>query len=197
MKIKTLLLTLLTVCTLLFLSGCTSNNTDNNTSDDDSNWLENYTPVHTIGSDTDDFCIEFPAGSDSYGQSIEHFDWVINTIDNDCVLFVVHRTGCVGCKEQGDLVISLAEKYSEYVEFHDIDAVSGATAEIQQMSNEAYLYDPNGTPGYIALTGVFTYIEDNGEIKIGWHSWELDVEDSVMESWIKDAIYYYKVNNEG
>jgi len=36
---------------------------------------------------------------------------------------------------------------------------------------------------------------DNGEIKIGWHSWELDVEDSVMESWIKDAIYYYNLNN--
>ena len=203
MKIKTLLLTLLTVCTLLFLSGCTSNKTNNNSDDnsdngsDDSNWLENYTPVHTVGTGSDEFWIEFPAGSDSYGQSIEHFDWVINTIDNNCVLFVVHRTGCVGCKEQGDLVISLAEKYNEDVEFYDIDAVSGATAEIQQMSNEAYIYDPNGAPGYIALTGVFTYIEDNGEIKIGWHSWELDVEDSVMESWIKDAIYYYNVNNKG
>jgi len=198
------LLTLLTVGILLFFTGCTSNNTDNNTSDDisdngsdDSNWLENYTPIHTIGTGSDDFWIEFPAGSDSHGQPIEHFDWVINTIDNNCVLFVVHRTGCVGCKEQGDLVISLAEKYSDYIEFHDIDVVSGATAEIKQMSNEAYLYDPNGAPGYIALTGVFTYIEDNGEIKIGWHSWELDVEDSVMESWIKDAIYYYNMNNKG
>jgi len=198
------LLTLLIVGILLLFTGCTSNNTDNNTSDDnsdngsdDSNWLENYTPIHTIGTGSDDFWIEFPAGSDSHGQPIEHFDWVINTIDNNCVLFVVHRTGCVGCKEQGDLVISLAEKYSDYIEFHDIDVVSGATAEIKQMSNEAYLYDPNGAPGYIALTGVFTYIEDNGEIKIGWHSWELDVEDSVMESWIKDAIYYYNMNNKG
>ena len=178
---------------LLFFTGCTSNNT----SDDDSNWLENYTPVHTIGTGSDDFWIEFPAGSDNYGQSIEHFNWVINTIDDNCVLFVVHRTGCAGCKEQGDLVISLAEKYDEDVEFHDIDAVYGATAEIQQMSNEAYLYDPNGAPGYIALTGVFTYVEDNGEIKIGWHSWELDVEDSMMESWIKDAIYYYNLNKGG
>jgi len=198
------LLTLLLVGILLFFTGCTSNNTDNNTSDDnsdngsdDSNWLDNYTPVHTVGTGSDDFWIGFPAGSDYHGQSIEHFDWVTNTIDNNCVLFVVHRTGCVGCKEQGDLVISLAEKYSDYVVFHDIDAVSGALEEIQQMSNEAYLYDPNGAPGYIALTGVFTYVEDNGEIKIGWHSWELDVEDSVMESWIKDAIYYYDMNNEG
>jgi len=203
LKIKTLLLTLLIIGILLFLSGCTSNNSDNNSGDnsdngsDDSNWLDNYTPVYTVGTGSDDFWIEFPVGSDSYGQSIEHFDWVINTIEGNCVLFVVHRTGCVGCQAQADRVIDLAEKYSENVEFHDIDAVSGATAEIQQMSNEAYLYDPNGAPGYIALTGVFTYVEDNGEIKTAWHSWELDVEDSVMETWIKDAIYYYNMNKEG
>ena len=197
MKIKTLLLTLLTVCTLLFLSGCTSNNTNENSDNrsDGSNWLENYTPIHSVGTGSDDFWIEFPAGSDYYGQSIEHFDWVTNTIDNNCVLFVVHRTGCVGCQAQADRVIELAEKYSENVEFYDIDAVDSATEEIKQMANAAYLYDPDGSPGYIALTGVFTYVEDNGEIKIGWHSWELDVEDSVMESWIKDAIYYFNLNN--
>jgi len=184
---------------LLFLSGCTSNTTNENSDNgsDGSNWLENYTPIHSVGTGSDDFWIEFPTGNDNFGLPIEHFDWVTDTIDNNCVLFVVHRTGCTSCKEQGDLVISLAEKYNKEVEFHDIDAVSDATAEIQQMSNEAYLYDPNGAPGYIALTGIFTYIEDNGEIKIGWHSWELDVEDSVMETWIRDAIYYYDVNNKG
>lgn len=185
---------------ILFLSGCTSNNTSNNNTNkgsDDSNWLENYTPVHGIGTGSNDFWIEFPSSSDSFGQSIEHFDWILDYIDDNCILFVVHRTGCYGCKEQGDLVISLAEKYDESVVFHDIDAVYSAPAEIHQMADEAYLYDPNGAPGYIALTGVFTYVNDNGEIKIGWHSWELDVEDSVMESWIKDAIYYYNLNNQG
>ena len=200
MKIKTLMVISLIISILLFLSGCTSNNTsknDDNNGSDDSNWLENYTPVHGIGNGSDDFWIEFPSGSDNFGQSIEHFDWILDYIDNNCILFVVHRTGCPYCKEQGDLIISLAEKYNDYIEFHDIDAVYGAPAIIQKMSNEAYLYDPNGAPGYIALTGVFTYVEDNGEIKIGWHSWELDVEDSVMESWIRDAIYYYKINNQG
>jgi thiol-disulfide isomerase/thioredoxin len=189
---------------LIFFTGCTDNNTDNENTDDnpdngsdDSNWLKNYTPVHTIGTGTDDFWIEFPTDNDNYGLSIQHFDWITNIIDNNCVLFVVHRTGCLGCKEQGELVISLAEKYGENIEFLDIDAVYDSPEEIQQMANDAYLYDPNGAPGYIALTGVFTYVEDKGEIKIGWHSWELDVEDSVMESWIKDAIYYFNMNNKG
>ena len=179
-----------------------SNNDDGNNGDDGHNsngisWLNDYTPVHSVGTGSDDFWIEFPAGSDNYGQPIQHFDWVTNTIDNNCVLFVVHITGCVGCQAQADRVIALAEKYSENVEFYDIDAVDSATEEIKQMANAAYFYDPDGSPGYIALTGVFTYVEDNGEIKIGWHSWELDVEDSVMEDWIKDGIYYYYLNSEG
>ena len=184
---------------LLFLSGCTNNNTNNNSNNglDIPQWLENYIPIHSVGTGSDDFWIEFPEGNDNYGQSIEHFNWINDHIDDSCVLFVVHRTGCVGCKEQGDLVISLAEKYSKYLKFHDIDAVFDAPTEIQQMTSEAYRYDPNGEPGYIALTGIFTYVEDDGEIKIGWHSWELDVEDSVMESWIKDAIYYHKINDIG
>ncbi len=84
MKIKTLLLTLLIVGILLFLSGCTSNNSNNETNG--SPWLENYTPVHIIGTGSDDFWIEFPTGSDNYGQPIQHFDWVTNNRDNNCVL---------------------------------------------------------------------------------------------------------------
>jgi hypothetical protein len=198
LKIKTILLSLLMI-SILLLSGCISEKDDfkNDNNSIDSNWLENYKPVHGVGNGSDDFWIEFPSSSDNFGQTIEHFDWIVEAIDDNCVLFVVHRTGCLGCKEQGDLVISLAGNYSDYVKFHDIDAVSSAPEVIHHMANDAYYYDPNGSPGYIALTGVFTYVEDNGEIKIGWHSWELDVEDSVMESWIRDAIYYYNVNNEG
>jgi hypothetical protein len=200
MKSKISILILFSVFLILFLSGCTSNNSDNSTENNsdngsnDSNWLENYTPTHNVGTGEEDFWIGFPESSDYYGQTIQHYSWVTEYIDDNPVLFVVHRTGCLGCKEQGDLVISLAEKYSDYVKFHDIDAVYNAPQNIQQMSSEAYYYDPNGEPGYIALTGVFTYVEDDGEIKIGWHSWELDVEDSVMETWIKDAIYYHNIN---
>jgi thiol-disulfide isomerase/thioredoxin len=198
LKIKTLMLAFLILSILLFLSGCTSNNTSNNNTNndsDDSNWLENYTPVHGIGTGSDDFWIIYPPGNPSSGQSVNHLNWVNNSLKKGSVLFVVHKTGCPYCKEQADRVIAFADKYTEQIEFYDLDIPLGG--DIEQMANDAYLYDPDGPPGYIALTGVFTYVEDNGEIKIGWHSWELDVEDSVMESWIKDAIYYYNMNNKG
>jgi hypothetical protein len=81
------------------------------------------------------------------------------------------------------------------VEFWDLDIPLGG--DIEQKAYESYLYDPDGPPGYIALTGVFTYVEQDGETKIGWHSWEGDVADSDMEDWIRDAIYYYHVNSGG
>jgi thiol-disulfide isomerase/thioredoxin len=181
---------------LLFFTGCTSNNTDDHSDNgsDDSSWLENYTPIHSVGTGSDDFWIKYPPGNPSGSQSVNHLDWVLNSLKKGCVLFVVHKTGCTYCKAQADRVIEFADKYVKQVEFYDLDIPLGG--DVEQMANDAYLYDPDGPPGYIALTGVFTYVEDNGEIKIGWHSWELDVEDSVMESWIKDAIYYYNMNNK-
>lgn len=199
MKIKNQLLTLLMIGILLFLSGCISNDTSDDTSDDnsdngsnDSDWLKNYTPVHDIGTGSDDFWITYPPGNPSSGQSVNHLDWVLNSLKEGCVLFVVHKTGCSYCKAQADRVIALADKYAGQVEFYDLDIPLGG--DVEQMAYDAYLYDPNGPPGRIALTGVFTLVEDNEEIKYGWHSWELDVEDAEMEGWIKDAIYYYHIN---
>jgi len=195
LKIKTLLLTLLMIGILLFFTGCTSNNSDN--SSDDSNWLENYTPVHSLGNGENDFWIDFPLGDPSSSQSVVHLQWVLDSLEKNCVFFVVHITGCVGCQDQADRVIELAEEYIKNVEFYDLDAVDNAPEDILQKASGAYLYDPNGPPGYIALTGVFTYVKDNDDLKIGWHAWEGDVEDSEMEDWIKDGIYYYYLNSKG
>jgi len=200
LKIRTILLTSFIVIILLSLSGCTSNNTDNNSSDDNSdndsdysNWLEKYTPIHSVGTGSDDFWIIYPPGNPSSGQLVDHLNWVLNSLKKGCVLFVVHKTGCLYCKEQADRVIALANKYVRLIEFYDLDIPLGG--DIEQMAYDAYLYDPDGPPAYIALTGVFTYVKDSGKIKIGWHSWEFDVEDSVMESWVMDAIYYYNINS--
>jgi hypothetical protein len=190
LKIKTIILAIIIVNVLLSLSGCTNNNTSN-----DLNWLEKYTPVHGIGTGSDDFWINYPLENPSSSQSVDHLDWVINSLNEGCVLFVVHKTGCKYCKAQADRVIAIADKYEDQLEFYDLDIPLGG--DVERMAYDAYLYDPDGPPGYIALTGVFTLVEDNMEIKCGWHSWELDVEDSVMESWIKDAIYYYTLNNKG
>jgi len=203
MKSNIVILLSITFIVLLF-SGCTNENSKDGASNDNSNnsnndtinssWLINYTPIHSIGSEINDFWINFPSFNPDGGKSVDHRSWVTDSIENGCVLFVVHKTGCEACQPQADRVINLSEKYEEHLVFLDLDATLGGSVE--ERAYDAYFYDSDGPPGYIALTGIFTKVEYNGKIEIGWHSWEKDVEYSELESWIRDAIYYYQVNSE-
>jgi len=189
MKIKILILTS-TVFLLVFLSGCTSNNTNDN-------WLKNYSPEHSVGTGENDFWVNFLDG-----QNDNHLTWITESLEEKPVFFVCHRTGCVSCTSQADRVKALGQKYAQYAIFYDLDDdyAGTATADILEKYNAAFYYDPNGGSHYIALTGVFTIVNDGGEIKVGWHSWEApndkNVNDSALETWIKDAIYYYHINSE-
>ncbi len=170
-----------------------SNNNGSNGISDKPDWLDGYTPVHSLGSGSDKFWINFPSG-----ESPDHLPWITESLEEKPVFFVCHRTGCYGCSAQADRVIALGEKYSEDVIFYDLDypytQYGTATEDILNKFYEAFYYDPNGGSNVIATTGVFTLVNDGGEVKIGWHSWEGNVEDSEMESWVKDIIYYYHIN---
>ena len=193
MNSKILLISIFLVFLMVIFSGCTSENPGNNSTGD--SWLSNYSPVHYLGTENGDFWVDYPPGNPDSGQSVSHLSCVIDSLEEGCVLFVVHKTGCVGCQAQADRVINLAEKYKGQLVFFDLDIPLGG--EIEQKAYDAYVYDPDGPPGYIALTGIFTLIENNGNIEYGWHSWEGDLADSDMEAWIQDAIYYYHVNSGG
>jgi len=187
------------VASFVLLSGCTSDNSNNNS--DGTSWMNNYAPVHSVGTGSNDFWITYPAGNPSSGQDVDHLSWIVDSLKTKPVLFVVHRTGCVGCAAQAKRVIDLGEKYNKEANFYDLDAFDGASNDILQKANDVYMYDPDGPPGYIALTGIYTYVKENGAIKIGWHTWEapndMTISDSDLETWIKDCIYYYHMNGGG
>jgi hypothetical protein len=176
----------------VLLSGCTSDNSNNNSNN-------NYTPIHSVGTGSDNFWINFPVGGPSVGQSVNHLTWIIEDLKEKPVVFVCHRTGCAACTPQADRVKALREIYGEDAVFYDLDypfeGYGVAEQDILQKFQEAFYYDANGEPSYIAFTGVFTLINDGGDVKIGWHSWEGDVVDADMENWIKDSIYYYNMNS--
>jgi hypothetical protein len=187
MKRKTAMIFLCTFFLAILLSGCIADNSGNE------NTGNNSTVMHAVGSGSDDFWITYPLGNPSDGQNVSHLSWILDSLEKNCVVFVVHKTGCYGCKAQADRVIRLAEKYQDSIEFYDLDIPLGG--DIAEKAYEVFFYDPNGPPGYIALTGVFTRVEHNGEVEVGWHSWEGDVADSIMEEWIKDGIHYYQINS--
>jgi hypothetical protein len=192
MKYKTMIVPIILIITGLILAGCVDNNKNSNNTTNTGTWLDDYAPVHGIGTGSNDFWIEFPADSEYNGQTITHLQWIRDSLEANCVVFVVHKTGCAGCAEQAERVITLAGTYKNHVKFYDLDIPLGG--DIEQKAYDSYLYDPDGPPGYIALTGVHTYVKQDGETKVGWHSWEGNVADSEMEEWIKDSIYYHHIN---
>ena len=196
-KIRTIILPVILILLVFMVAGCVDNENSNTNSNDvnTGTWIDDYSPVHGVGTGSDNFWIEFPSTSKYSSQSVDHLSWIQDSLDQHCVVFVVHKTGCAGCAAQAERVIDLAGEYENMVAFWDLDIPLGG--DIEQKAYDSYLYDPDGPPGYIALTGVFTYVEHDGETKIGWHSWEGNVADSDMEEWIQDAIYYYHVNSGG
>lgn len=194
MKGKNHLIFLVLILIVIFFSGCTNNNSNNNDNSFDENWLETYSPIHSVGNESNDFWIDYPAGNPNSSESVQHLPFVNDSIKKGCVLFVAHRTGCASCQPQADRVIRFAERYKDYVEFHDLDVSIGGSVE--KRAYDSYLYDPDGPPGYYALTGVITLFEKNESIEYAWHSWELDVDSSELETWVRDAIYYYNLYGE-
>jgi hypothetical protein len=176
------------VASFVLLSGCTSDNSNN------PSWLDTYTPVHSVGSGNDDFWVSFPDINPKAGQPVNHTSWVLDALKTKAYVFVVHKTGCASCQPQADRITAIGNKYWEDLISNDLDLTLGGTAE--QKGYEAFLYDPNDAEQYIALTGIFTLVKENGQVTYGWHSWEGDVSDAEMETWIKDAIYYYHLNSE-
>jgi hypothetical protein len=188
---KSLYSILLIIILILSLSGCTSNKNQENSNDVD--WLPSYSPLHSLGSGSNDFWIVYPTGHTNSSESVTHLSWVNDSLKEGCILFVVHKTDCETCKPQADRTKRLAENYNEYIVFYDLDLTFGGS--IEKKGYDSYLYDPDGPPGFLALTGILTLINNSGTIEYAWHSWELDVKYSEMEEWLKDGIYYWHKNN--
>jgi hypothetical protein len=183
---------LIIVVIILFLSGCTTSENKENSNNGNGDWLSNYSPVHSIGSGKNDFWIVYPTSHTSSGQSVTHLSWVNDSLKEGCILFVVHKTGCVTCQPQADRTIRLAEDFNEHIVFYDFDLTLGG--ETEKNGIDSYLYDPVGPPEFLALTAILTLINNSGTIEYAWHSWELDVKYSEMEEWLKDGIYYWYQN---
>ena len=178
---------ILLILLLGFFSGCTSNNETPGSS-----WIDTYTPLHSLGTGTNDFWETYPLNHPNSSEPVNHLAWVLESLNEHGVMIVVHRTGCITCQPQADRMIALADKYGNNTTFYDLDISRGGDTE--QKAYESYVYDPAGPPGYIALTVLVTTITVNGNVVNAWHSWEGDVDDAELEGWVQDTIYYYHMN---
>ncbi len=193
MNLKVLLLLVSAVFLIVLIIGSTTENSGNGSND--SSWLDSYVPVHSPGIGTEDFWITYPSGHPQSGQFVSHPQWILDSLENSCVLLVVHRTGCYWCQAQADRVIELGNKYKNSLTFYDLDLELGG--DVESKGYDAIAYDPDGYPHYIALTAIVTSIDNTGSVEYCWHGWEGDMDESDLEGWVKDGIYFYHVNSGG
>jgi len=161
-------------------------------SEEDRATTEGYVPKHGVGSESDNFWVNYPPNHPQSGQPVSHPQWVLDSLENNCVLLVIHRTGCDWCQPQADRVIELGNKYKNSLTFYDLDLTLGG--DVENKGYEAITYDPDGYPHYIALTAIVTLIDNNGSVECCWHGWGGDMDKSELEGWVKDGIYYYHAN---
>ena len=188
-KNKIILVSTILIFMILLIAGCVETENPNTNTNDvtTETWLDDYTPVHSLGSGDADFWIDH-----TIDGSITHPQWVIDDLQSNCVVFVVHRHTCAYCDPQAQRVIALSEEYEDSVNFYDLDIDLGG--DIEMMGYDSLIYDPNGAPHYIALTGIITLIENDGKVEYAWHAWEGDMTESEIEDWMKDAMYYHSIN---
>jgi thiol-disulfide isomerase/thioredoxin len=151
MNPKVLLLSVFSVFIVVLLSGCITESPRNGSND--LSWLENYTPLHPLDTGDNGFWIDHPIDG-----SMSHPQWVIDDLQSNCVVFVVHRHTCAWCDPQAQRVIALAEKYKDSVNFYDLDIDLGGDTEMK--GYDSLIYDPDGPPHYIALTGIIPHVPE-------------------------------------
>jgi hypothetical protein len=142
---------------------------------------------HSVGSDKEDWWIEYP-NSDS---EVGHPEWVLDALKKGPVLIFDHSTNCVGCIDQGNYIESVLEDFDDdEIIFYDIIAGEDDSRGYELF----YIYEPNGL---IPLTILLTLVQDSeGDVVVGWHGVVGATGEEWIRSYVEDAIIYYDENSE-
>jgi hypothetical protein len=153
-----------------------------------------YSPAHAVGSGDDDWWTTYPDQNENSGKAVEHLDWVMNDLKEKPVLILIHSSNCVPCLTQTPRIKAAVNSFSGDIDFYDI---LGEGSSLQQAIDILDIYDPYGRGKPVVPTTIFITLAKGPDGKVGavWHS-EIDaMSEGRIDSYVKDAIYYYKQNS--
>ena len=153
-----------------------------------------YSPAHPVGSGDDDWWTEYPDQNDNSGKEVEHLDWVIKDLKEKPLLILIHSSNCVPCLTQTPRIKAAASKYSADLAYYD---VLGEGSSLQKAIDILDVYDPYGIGKPVVPTTIFITLAKgpDGKVTVAWRS-EIDaMSEERIDSYVKDAIYYYKQNS--
>ncbi|HOK58147.1 MAG TPA: thioredoxin family protein [Methanothrix sp.] len=145
---------------------------------------------HSVGTGKDDWWASYPDDNTNAGGSVNHPAWVLNALKERPVLIFVHLN-CDYCAPQKEAVDKVMQDYSGDVTLFDLAGDSDARAA------DAIVYDPDGGKALVPLTVVVTLVNDDGDVRVGWHSSEDITGEDWIRSYLDDAIALYNENRGG
>jgi len=157
------------------------------------NWLEGYKLKYFFGHEEDDWWIWYPDQHPDARTSVNHTDWVIESLEEKPVVILDRSNSCQPCIQQEIDIEKALEHLGENITYFDL--LSGGSDE---RANETFdVYDPNEGQSYIPLTVMITLIQNtNNNVRVGWHSFEGATGKDWIESYMKDSIFYHQNNVE-
>jgi thiol-disulfide isomerase/thioredoxin len=153
-----------------------------------------YNPAHAVGSGDDNWWIKYPDQNENSGKEVQHPDWMLDALKEKPVLILIHSSTCVPCLAQVPRINAAVEKYSDDLDYHD---VLGEGASLQEAIDILDVYDPFGMGKPVVPTTIFATLAKgpDGKVGVAWRS-EVDaMSEERIDSYVKDAIYYYKQNS--
>jgi len=156
-----------------------------------------YSPAHTLGSGDDDWWTVYPDQNENSGSDVEHPPWVEDALEEKPVLILVHSNDCRPCLIQIPRINNAVESYGLNLSYFDVLAEGSG---FQKALDVLYIYNPAGgdEQQYVPTTIFVTLIKNSdGEVEIAWHSQTDAMSDDEINSYVEDAIYYYKQNAAG
>lgn len=153
---------------------------------------ESYKPAHSLGSGNDDWWTVYPSQSEKAGQSVEQSDWVVKALKEKPLVVLVHSNSCAPCVVQMANMEKVMAIYGNEITYRDLlgegSGLKEATEFLKIYSTSRRLVVPT--------TVFFTLIEGpDGKAEVAWHSVEDAMSEEDVTDYVKDAIYYSRLNS--
>ena len=152
-----------------------------------------YQPAQTLGSGQSDWWTAYPSQNAKAGSSVEHPSWILDALKEKPVLILVHSSNCKPCLVQIANMEAIMADSGEDVTYYDILAEGSNIQKAMELLN---IYGPTGgEQQYVPTTIFLTLIKgSDGKVGVAWHSVEDAMSKNQVGAYVKDAIYYHRLN---
>ncbi len=152
---------------------------------------ESYKPVHSLGSGESDwwFTHPSPGGKD---LPLKQADWISSALKDKPLVVMVHSSSCRPCIVQMANMEKVMATHGSEIEYREL---LGEGSGLKESTELLINYSTSGRL-VVPTTVFFTLIKDpDGKAAVAWHSVEDVMSEGEIGDYVKDAIYYYRLNS--